>query len=220
MSSKWFWGILIIFFVGGIVAGLLYFRYKNLTSKHVSSELAPRDRTLDSLVITHSKPNPYQKEYLRTSLLNKLKIKDFGLEDIEVNGVKKPILNLEVAFNYQGNDRKLTISFIDTVFFRKLTPQGIEDEGVISVANLNLEKEKTVNVGLSYIPVGNSTTKKDLNVFCTETSNEICLNYLEFGFGEKPIDFSTYFEEILANEDAVNINNKVLIPSSLYLLAN
>ena len=217
MSTKWLWGVLITFVVVGLASGILYFRYRTLITKLPPSELAPRDSISDSLLITHSKANPNQKEYLRTSLLNKLKIEDFNFEEIEVGGESKTVLNLEVSFIYQGRDRKLTITFVDSVLVRKLSPQGIEDEGVISVANLNLAKQQGVNVGLSYIPAGISTTKEELKAYCSEKSNEICLNYLDLGFGEKPIDFNKYLDEILMNEDAI-IDYKVTIPSSLYLL--
>lgn len=217
MSNRWFWIILIIFVAVGTITGFLYWRYTNLLNSQPN--LIDTLET-DSLLITDSKPNPNQKEYLHSSILNRLTVEKWESEELVIDGEKKLVLNLVVSFKYEGENKTLTIPFIESVLFRKLGPLGLEDIGITSVDTIRIEKGSIIDVSLSYIPLEDPVSKDELINYCNERNNEICLNYLGLGFGDEPIDFNAYLQEILTGIENQVIDYKVFIPSSLFLIEN
>ena len=219
MSKKWFWVLLVIFIVGGFASGLLYRRYRTLLTQK-PAKTPPPAQNFGSAIITYSSANPNQKEYLRTVVINKLTVEDFSLDVVEVKGEKKPLLNLVVSFNYQGKDRKLIIPIVDDILLRKVGPVDFEEGEVKSVESLNLKKGALVNVAFSYIPKEKSVKKKELSEFCGRTDYRACLMYIEFGFGDNPVDFDAYLQNVLGKQDTAQLDYKVSFPNTIFVLAN
>ena len=219
MSNKWFWVLLVVFIVGGFTSGLLYRRYKVLVTQK-PSEPRPPTQNFGSVVLTFSNPPLNQKEYLRTVVLNKLTVEDLSLETVGAKGEKKPLLNLIVSFNYQGKDRRLIIPIVDDILLREPGPEKFEEGEVKSVASLNLEKGRLINVAFSYIPKENSVKKKELSEFCERTDYKACLMYIELGFGDESIELNSYLESIFKDSDEAFVNYTLVFPNTIFVLAN
>ena len=168
------------------------------------------------IIITYSDPGR-SKETLRAVVLSRLVVEDFELDVVEVGGEKKPLLNLNVSFKYNGKDRYLTIPIVDNISFRRWIDKGFKNEGEKSTASLNLEKGNTVNVALFYIPKDVSSDKEVVNKFCRETQYRLCLMYIDLGFGDKPIDFGTYLESVLLVQETAALDYKIAFPDSIFL---
>jgi len=149
--SKWFRLLLVVFVAVGLAAGFLYLRYRVLLTQQPAEPLsgetarsARQGQNFGSAIVTYSGPNPGQKEYLRTAVLNTLVVEDLSLEGA--------LLNLTVSFDYQGVNRKLTIPVVENILLKKLAFNDFDEGELISVASLNLKKGTLVNVAFSYIP--------------------------------------------------------------------
>jgi len=212
----------VIFVVGGTISGLLYRRYNLLLRqlRQQSTEPPPQVQNFGSAVLTFSNSPSSQKEYLRTVVLNKLTVEDFSLDVVEVKGEKKPFINLSVSFNYQGKDRRVVIPIVDDILLRKPGPEQFEEGEVTSVASLNLEKGRLINVAFSYLPIETTVKKQELVVFCERTDYKECLMYIELGFGGESIEFNSYLESIFKDSDEASVDYTLVFPNTIYVLAN
>lgn len=210
MSNKWFWGLLVLFIVGGLSAGLLFRRYRLLQEQPKQPQTqvqSPAVQNFVSPLLTYSIPNPQEKEYYRAVVLNNLTLEDFSLDEVELKGEKKPVLNLVVTFNYKGKDRRLTVPVVDSIRF---------GEGDKSVNELNLNKGDNINLALLYLPKENRIEKSELVGFC-ESYFPLCSMYIELGFGDTKVDFGSYLESALGNQETARLDYKVAFPSALFL---
>lgn len=219
MSNKWFWVLLVVFIVGGFTSGLLYRRYKVLVTQK-PSEPRPPTQNFGSAVLTFSNPPPDRKEFLRSVVLNKLTVEDFNLDVIEVDGEKKPVLDLTISFDYQGKTRQLVIPIVDNILFSESGSQGFEKGEFVSVVSLNLEKGRMINVGFSYLPKESTTKRKGLVKYCGQADYQLCLKYIELGFGDNPVDFNAYLQSALGKQDTAQLDYKVSFPNTIFVLAN
>lgn len=203
-----------------ISAGILYFgRLRTLTTEEAQR---PPEKTQapGELIITYSKPSPNQKDLLRSVVLNGITVEDLIYDEIEIKGEKKSLLNLTVSFNYIGKDRTLTIPIIDSIYFRELVEEGSQDLNTVSVDYLNLAEGMIINLGLAFVPRESSAQKEDIIEFCETLSHKGCLLYVKQGFGDKPVDFGEYFEEVLGGQDSSRIDYTKVFPNIMYLLPN
>ena len=183
MFKKWFWGLIVLFLVGGVSVGFLYRRFKFLSESQSKSQpstpnQAPSAQDSGATVLTFSNPSSEQKELLRSVVLNKLTIKDFTLDAIELGEKSRSVLNLLVSFEYLGELKELTIPIVDSISSNKRGPQGFEEGEDVSVTNLTLEKGGIVNVGFSYIPKETTIAKDELVEFCQKTDYQLCFMYI------------------------------------------
>jgi len=186
---------------------ILYFgRLRPLKNKEV-------EYASDEMITTYSNPGR-TKEILRSVVLNKLTVEDSSFDVIELGGERKPLLNLTVSFDYQGVNRKLTIPVVENILLKKLAFNDFDEGELISVASLNLKKGTLVNVAFSYIP-----EESELIKFCEARSYQLCLMYIELEFGDELVDFSTYLDRTLNNQNAPRLNYTIAFPNTVFLLS-
>lgn len=217
MSKKWFWVLLVIFIVGGFTSGLLYRRYRTLLTQK-PAKTPPPAQNFGSVVITSAVPSSNQKIY--SVVVNGLIVEDLSLETVEVKGEKRPLLNLVVSFDYQGASRKLTIPVVENILLIRLGINGFGEGEVKSVESLNLKKGALVNVGFRYIPKEGTVKKRELAKYCSQIDYQLCLRYIELGFGDESIDFNVYLEKILRDQKTAKIDYKFVFPNTVYQITD
>ena len=221
MSSKWFWGLLVVFLVGGLSAGVLYRRFRIFEGRGEQQGEStgqvenPPVQTFGSLLLTYSSPPLGGEMHIPAVVMNKLTIEDYKLDVVEVKGKENPVLNLSVSFDYQGGTRKLTIPVVEKILARRSGAQGKEELGTLSVVDINLEKGKPVNLALAYISKENVIKKNELIQFCEDAQYESCLIAISLGFGDEPIDFESYLQSILENRETAKTDYKFVFPSAI-----
>lgn len=179
------------------------------------SEGTPIPDITEELFVSISNPQR-RKVFIQTATLNKLILEDFSLDVVDVDGEKKPVLSLVVAFKSEGRNLRLTIPVVDSVLYRdygQVGPEVPEEGTFVNVASLNLERGRLINVTLGYIPTENPVTIEDLLIFCEQIGNKACPAYIALGFGKGPIDFNSYFRNLFTNNDEAAIDYNFAFPT-------
>lgn len=208
--------ILGTFFLLALVVGILYFKLFSKPRGGVGE--APKTaQEPGEIILSGSDPNP--EEVLRTSIINLVTVDEVTVEEVDLAGETRLRFNLTLAFNYQGSSYRLSVPVIGSIGMYESEKGESRDMGVLAVSSLALEKGDVVNLAFSYISEEAQSSKEEVVVFCEILNNDVCLKYIELGFGDKPINFDTYLSETLGQESSV-WDYTVAFPNTIFVLNN
>lgn len=221
MSSRWFWGLLVLFLVAGIGAGLLYRRYKGLLNTRLT-ESKPAVQTFGSVVITDTRSGPATDWVIKSAVINKLVVDSYELDVIELGRERTPVLKTRFLFDYDGKQKALSVDLFEGITYLEVSPgtgeDGVSEKKDVRLADIKLNKGDPVNLSVSYVPVPGPDSVDEVRSKCELINNLVCLRLIEAGFGRSPIDFDEYLKGLLANSDEVVLDYKKVIPRAIYVI--
>ena len=221
MSNKWFWVLLVLFLVGGLSAGLLFRRYKNLLNRRLA-EPEKVVQYLGSVVITDSESSPAIDFVIKSAVINGLAVDSYETEVVELGGESFPVIKVDFLFNLNGRQKRLSANLFSGITYLEVFPNSdndsVNEKREARISDIKLNRGDLVNLSVSYIPIPGPDSVGEVRSKCELMGDNVCLKLLNAGFGKEPIDFGEYLEALFANSDEGVLDYKKVIPRAIYVI--
>lgn len=198
-----------------LAAGVLYFYLIDPLGRKRDTSERSINQPAGELLVTHSKPIS-RNVPLRLAVLNTLEVVRTKLSPTGPEASDSFILELTVKAASGREERELTIPILGSIEIQQGGVTADIEENKVSVSEVELEEGDVVNVALAYVPREEEWGRDEVASYCEGTGHEDCLRYVNVGFGEEPVEFDSYLEEVF-NSDMKRIDYKVAFPNFITL---
>lgn len=196
------------------VIELFTLKRKSTTIERPSPLPSPAE-PLEDLVISYSYIDQSNPSPARLAGLNRVKVENWVIKDMEIGSESNSVGTLDVSFRYQGRKRLLSIPILDEINIYKNENGESYDAGILSVFDIELQKGDEINASVVFVPQTLLNGTKQLELYCLAGYNRTCAKYIPLGFGSLPIDFKQYLAEIYKNSDSAVLDLRKAVPSYL-----